>query len=90
MNRKIFSALTICLLLATVVAAAGAKSNSKLLVETGWLAAHLNDPNVVVIHVAPTRASYDAGHIPGARFLPVSDVAEPRNGIPNRSLTSTP
>ena len=53
---------------------------------TGW-AAHLNDSNVVVLHVAPNRTSYDAGHIPGARFLPLSDVAVTRNGIPNQLPT---
>ena len=82
MKRRILIALMVCLLLAVPANAAG--SQSKLLVETGWLAAHLSDSNVVVIHVAPSRASYDAGHIPGARFLPLSDVAVTRNGIPNQ------
>ena len=41
---------------------------SELIVSTAWLAAHLNDPKVVVLHVARARAHYDEGHIPGARF----------------------
>jgi len=33
-----------------------------------------------LLHVAPNRNSYDAGHVSGARFLPLSDVAVTRNG----------
>jgi thiosulfate/3-mercaptopyruvate sulfurtransferase len=64
--------------------AAGAQAGSELLVQTNWLAAHLNDSNVVILHLAPYRRSYDAGHIPGARFLPLSDVTVTRNGMPNQ------
>lgn len=63
----------------TVTAAA----NPELLVSAEWLEARLDDPEVVVVHVAPSRTGYDAGHIPGARFLPFSAVAEERDGLPN-------
>jgi len=39
-----------------------------LVVSTSWLADRLNDSDVVVIATG-TRASYEAGHIPGARFI---------------------
>lgn len=42
---------------------------SEMVVSTQWLAEHLKDPNVVVLHVAQKRSDYDAGHIPGARAL---------------------
>jgi thiosulfate/3-mercaptopyruvate sulfurtransferase len=45
------------------------------LVSTDWLAEHLNDPNVVVLHLATIRRDYTTGHIPGARFLWFNDVA---------------
>ena len=45
------------------------------IVSTQWLAEHLNDPNVVVLHLASIRRDYTAGHIPGARFLWFNDVA---------------
>lgn len=54
-----------------------------LLVSTEGLAMRLNDPRVVVIHVGRDRASYDAGHIPGARFLPLSSIVTERAGVPN-------
>jgi thiosulfate/3-mercaptopyruvate sulfurtransferase len=58
------------------------------LVEPGWLLAHLNAPDIVVIDCSwnipeanrDTEAEFRAGHIPGARFLDldaVSDRASP-------------
>jgi len=89
MKHKILIATLICLVLIVMgtANATGSEGGSKLLVQTNWLAAHLNDSNVVVLHVAPNRSSYDAGHIPGARFLPLSDVAVTRNGLLNQLPT---
>jgi thiosulfate/3-mercaptopyruvate sulfurtransferase len=61
------------------------------LVSTEWLAAHLFDPHVRVLDssfkqpgVTPTaREDYDAGHIPGAVFLDIDDVAEPGTSLPH-------
>lgn len=55
-------------------ASAGKGEATSMLVSTGWLAEHLNDRSVVIINIGP-RASYDAGHIPGARFLEMSSIA---------------
>jgi thiosulfate/3-mercaptopyruvate sulfurtransferase len=49
---------------------------SDLVVSTQWLAEHLKDPSVVVLHVAQKRSDYDAGHIPGARLLLADDFIE--------------
>jgi len=64
MNRKSVMAVVACLVLALLATAntTGSKSPSQMLIQTDWLAAHLNDSNVVVIHVAPNKSSYDAGH----------------------------
>ncbi len=40
-----------------------------LLASTAWLAEHLKDTDLVLVHVADTFADYRRGHIPGARFL---------------------
>lgn len=56
---------------------------SEMLVSTAWLARHLNDPRVVVLHVARERAHYDQGHIPGARFVAWRDLTATRDGVPN-------
>jgi thiosulfate/3-mercaptopyruvate sulfurtransferase len=59
------------------------RPHPEFLVGTAWLAAHLRAPDVVVLHVGRTDAAYRAGHIPGARFLPLSAVATTVAGIPN-------
>ena len=51
-----------------------------LLVSGAWLAEHLDDPRVVVLHVGSDRDAYDRAHIPGARFLPVSAILVERDG----------
>ncbi len=38
------------------------------LASTEWVQAQLNDPNLVILHVGPP-ASYDSGHLPGARAV---------------------
>ncbi|NLX10957.1 MAG: hypothetical protein GXY36_15005 [Chloroflexi bacterium] len=48
--------------------------NAGLLVETDWLADHLDDPTVRVIDLRSTDA-YAEGHIPGAVSVPVGDIA---------------
>lgn len=55
----------------------------QLLVTTEQLSRRLNDGRTVVLHVGRDRASYDAGHIPGARFLALSSIVAERNGVPN-------
>lgn len=57
--------------------------NDQLLVSTRQLATRLNDGRTVIIHVGRDRASYDAGHVPGARFLPLSSIVTESNGLPN-------
>ncbi len=54
-----------------------------MLVQTSWLASHLADRNLVIVYVGKDRAGFDAGHIPGARFLALGDIVVERNGIPN-------
>jgi thiosulfate/3-mercaptopyruvate sulfurtransferase len=44
-----------------------------LLVSTSWLAQHLKDPNLVLLHVGE-KPEYDAKHIPGARFVDFQDL----------------
>jgi thiosulfate/3-mercaptopyruvate sulfurtransferase len=66
-------------------------AHPEALVSTEWLAAHLADPHVRVLDssfkqpgVTPTaRADYDAGHIPGAVFFDIDDVAEPGTSLPH-------
>ena len=61
------------------------------LVDPEWLAAHLGDPHVRVLDasykqpgIAPTaHQDYESGHIPGAVFFDIDDVAEPGTLLPH-------
>ena len=59
------------------------RSHPEFVVSTDWLAAHLDAPGVVVLHVGRTDAAYRSGHVPGARYVPLSAVATTVNGVPN-------
>jgi len=63
--------------------AASAATHPEMLVSTDWLAQHLGDAKLAILHVSANRTAYDAGHIPGAHFVPLSDIAVTRNGVPN-------
>ena len=66
-------------------------AHPEFLVETDWLALHLNDPDVVVLdctthlipkpeityQVVPGREDFERGHIPGAQFVDMAhDVSD--------------
>ncbi len=57
-------------------AAQNGAAHPEMVVSSQWLAAHLNDPKVVVLHVARKQSEYDEGHIPGARWLQFEDFME--------------
>jgi thiosulfate/3-mercaptopyruvate sulfurtransferase len=59
------------------------KVREHMLVSTEWLARHLTDSAVVILHVARARADYDAGHLPGARFLAVGQITVTRGKVSN-------
>ena len=46
-----------------------AAASDTLLVSAAWLAERLDDPAIVVVHVAGSRSDYDRAHVPGARFF---------------------
>jgi thiosulfate/3-mercaptopyruvate sulfurtransferase len=63
----------------------------KTLVSTGWLAAHLRDPDLRVLDASwylpdagrDAKGEYDAGHIPGARFFDIDDLSDHRSDLPH-------
>jgi thiosulfate/3-mercaptopyruvate sulfurtransferase len=65
--------------LVSAAATASAQSPSprdRLLVTPAWLAAHLRDPDLVVLHVGDP-AEYPRAHIPGARLVQMHDLSTP-------------
>jgi thiosulfate/3-mercaptopyruvate sulfurtransferase len=69
----------------------------KWLVETDWLASHLDTPGLVVLDGSmhlPTakrnaRAEYLAEHIPGALFFDIDDIADEKSSLPHMLPSST-
>ena len=53
-----------------------------ILVSTAWLADHLRDPDLVLLHVGE-KGEYDAGHLPGARFVTLQDISVSDRTNPN-------
>lgn len=60
---------------------------SQMLISAESLVSRLNEPNLIVLHVARDKTQYDAGHLPGARFLPLSDILTTRDNVPNELPT---
>jgi rhodanese-related sulfurtransferase len=54
--------------------------NAHLLVDTTWVAEHLNDPTVRVIDMR-SPSDYEAGHIPNAVNVPVDTIASTIDNI---------
>jgi thiosulfate/3-mercaptopyruvate sulfurtransferase len=55
--------------------------NAQLLVDTSWVAAHLEDPRVRIVDVRSAEG-YATSHIPGAVNIAVDDIASTINDIP--------
>ena len=68
----------------------------KTLVSTGWLAAHLADPDLRVLDASwylpdmgrDARAEYNAAHIPGARFFDIDEISDQRSSLPHMAPPS--
>jgi thiosulfate/3-mercaptopyruvate sulfurtransferase len=71
-------AIRLFALIVLLASPARAQAPSPLLVDVGWLAQHVNDRGLVLLHIG-SRAEYDAGHIPGARYITEEDVARPHD-----------
>lgn len=60
----------------TVAPNARGANAAPMLVPTTWLADHLRDPDLVVLHVG-NKAQYDSGHVAGSRLVSLDDIALP-------------
>ncbi len=58
-------------------------------VSTAWLADHLKEPDLVLLHVGE-KPEYDAGHIPGARFVSLQDISVSDHSSPAGLMLEMP
>ena len=60
----------------TPISALALQASPGLLVSEEWLVAHLDDPDLVLLHVGDEEG-YRGGHIPGAHLISLSDISLP-------------
>ena len=61
------------------VSASAQTPREAVLVTPAWLAQHVTDANLVLLHIGD-KAEYDAKHIAGARFVATNDIANSEPG----------
>lgn len=79
---RLVTVLFLAVLLSPEANAAGSPRDA-LVVSTAWLAQHLHDPGLVLLHVGD-KSEYEAAHIPGARYVSLPDISvSDRSGTGN-------
>lgn len=87
---KTSSVLAAAAMLAAAATSALAQDpRAPLLVSTAWVADHLKDANLVLLHVGE-KPEYDAGHLPGARFVTLQDISVSDRTNPNGLVLEMP
>jgi thiosulfate/3-mercaptopyruvate sulfurtransferase len=66
-----------------------AAARDRLVVSAAWLAQHVNDPDLVLLHVG-AKPTFDAGHIANARYLTLRDITMGDAGASALSLEMPP
>lgn len=84
-----FSIVVFLVFIPRVRAQEKSEQRSSLLVSTAWLANHLADPDLVLLHVG-SRQEYDAEHIPGARFVSLDDISVSDHDKPGGLMLQMP
>jgi thiosulfate/3-mercaptopyruvate sulfurtransferase len=76
MRRMVMAGVAAATLLAAIggTALAAGYGNPQFLVETDWLALHLNERNLRIVDVRNSQEQFAAGHIPGAIHLAVNQI----------------
>lgn len=74
MKRILVRLSAIFMALAAITTTAAAQGSSSLLVTPAWLAQHLHDANLVLLHVGG-RTAFGSAHIPGAQFISLDDIS---------------
>jgi thiosulfate/3-mercaptopyruvate sulfurtransferase len=78
LSAAVLAALVAALPVARTLAP-DASARDRLVVSAAWLARHVTDPDLVLLHVG-TKATYDAGHIAHARYVDVRTVLATGDG----------
>lgn len=64
-------------------------ANANALVDTAWVAAHLEDETVRLLDIGGNQENYDQGHLPGAIFVNLgADLTNPEDSTQGQILTA--
>jgi thiosulfate/3-mercaptopyruvate sulfurtransferase len=76
MRRMVMAGVAAVTLLAAIggTALAAGYGNPQFLVETDWLALHLNERSLRIVDMRNSQEQFAAGHIPGAVYLGVNQI----------------
>lgn len=77
MKRHLLSSLLLVVILAGANPGARREEPAPMLVTADWVASHVQDPALVLLHVGD-RKEFDQGHLPGARYLDRAAISAPR------------
>jgi thiosulfate/3-mercaptopyruvate sulfurtransferase len=91
-NRRVLTAACAIVISALVPVKARAQTSEtrgKILVTTDWLSKHLNDRNLVLLHVGE-ESEYNKEHLPGARFVRLDDIADSDHETPGALMLQVP
>lgn len=77
MRARTMVAILWCALAVVPAPSVASAERESMIVPVSWLASHLKDPNLVLLHVG-AREGYDTGHIPGARYVSTADISLPK------------
>ncbi|NNE66521.1 MAG: sulfurtransferase [Pyrinomonadaceae bacterium] len=81
MRVVLFSCLLVLLVNTAILATAETRKDTGPIVSAEWLAEHLNDKNVVLLHIG-RKQEFDKEHIAGAQYISTRDVSTTRDENP--------
>ncbi len=81
MSRASFLSLWFTCAVIPAAALQNPEAPASLVVTADWLAQHLQDPDLVLLHVGEPQ-EYEAAHIPGAQYLQRQAISTPSGSFP--------
>lgn len=88
MNRLSLFAM-VAMTMPAAAQAQGGDARAALLISVAELAAMIDAPDLVLLHVGD-RAEYNGAHIPGARYLELADISTPHSMEPGALMLELP
>ena len=76
---------TFCLMIQRSIVSADQTIKESMLVTTDWLSDHLDDPEIIILHIGQ-KDEFEKTHIAGARLFPIRDIFQPPSETLNHEI----